>query len=98
MSVDPQSDLGIEADICLAARAYAEAGWSLVPIDRARKGPTFRGWNLPQRCIRAFRRAGVLLAGWGCMRVHPSGSLSLGRGLRVSLSPRNASTLPCGAP
>ena len=34
-----------------AARQYAEAGWSLVPIDGGRKGPTFRGWNLPQRCV-----------------------------------------------
>jgi hypothetical protein len=34
-----------------AAREYAQAGWALVAFESGRKGPTFRGWNLRQRCI-----------------------------------------------
>ena len=48
-----------------AAKAYAEAGWSLVPIDRGRKGPTFRAWNLPQRCITHPEEAAELTGNVG---------------------------------
>ena len=39
---------------------YLEAGLALVPIPHGEKGPTVKGWNLQENCIRSSAEAGRL--------------------------------------